>query len=329
MKGVALLLALSALPRSAERRYRMEIGGAAVGVASLSVRCAPSGCRAAFETETRSPEAAGGASVRRSVLAYVDELGVVREAYVGAAGKRRLAPGAGAVASILAEVRLAEAREGERLCLEVVDEETGRSGKACATRRGSWLEGEVLGEPVRFRPGAGGLPDEVVLAGQGARFVADPGAAVPPRAPAMFGSAVAAPKGAEEERAIRFCGVAREEDDPEPPPLGIPTNFPDRGSCREKTAEWLLGARNLGLRGRHAVGVAWDGKSFVWHEWAELSIDGRWVAVDPSFRQVPAQGPRFTLARFEEGDEAARAAAGRAVLACWGRARVELPPAAR
>jgi len=327
VRALALLLALAVLPQSAARRYRMEIDGAAVGVASLAVRCGPEGCRAWFETETRSPEAAGGATVRHSVLAYVDDLGVVREAYVGGGGERRRAPGAGAVASILAEVRLAEAGEGERRCLEVVDEESGRSGTACATRRGSWLEGVVLGEPVRFRSGPGGLPDEVVLSGQGARFLADPAAAVPRRAPRMFGSVVASPPGAEEERGIRFCGVAREEDDPEPPPPGIPTNFPERGSCREKTAAWLRGARELGLEGRHAVGVAWDGRRFVWHEWAELSVSGRWVAVDPSFRQIPAQGPRFTLGRYAEEDEAARAAAGRAVLACWGRARVEVGPA--
>jgi hypothetical protein len=305
----------------------MEIGGAAVGVASLSVRCDADGCRARFETETRSPEAAGGGRVRRSVLVDVDRLGVVREAYVGSEGERHRALGTGAVASILAEVVLSETREGERHCLEVVDEETGRTGPACVTRRGRWLEGDILKEAVRFRPGIDGLPDEVVLSGQDARFVADPGAAVPARAPRMFGSVVGAPAGAEEERSIRFCGAAREEDDPEPPPPGIPKNFPERGSCRGKTAAWLKQARELGLDGRHAVGVAWDGKNFVWHEWAELYVAGRWVAVDPSFRQVPAQGPRFTLARFADGDEVARAGAGRAVLACWGRARVQVGPA--
>jgi len=322
--GLLLLLAVSGLPDSGARRYRMEIGGAPVGVAELAVRCNPAGCRARFETVTRIPEAAGGGRARRRVLVAADHLGVVREAQVGGDGDLRPAPGTGAVASILAEVLLAGARDGERRCLDVVDEETGRTGAACATRRGAWLEGEVLREPVRFRPGPDGLPDEVVLTAQDTRFVADPAAAVPERAPRMLGAVVGAPRGAEEERALRFCGVRREEDDPEPPPPGIPRNFPEEGSCREKTAQWLARAREFGLAGRHAVGVAWDGRDFVWHEWAELNVGGRWVAVDPSFRQVPAQGPRFTLARFADGDEAARAAAGRRVLSCWGKARVQV-----
>ena len=48
-----------------------------------------------------------------------------------------------------------------------------------------------------------------------------------------------------------------------------------------------------------------------------------WVPVDPSFGQPPARSPRFTLATWEDGDEAARPEAGRRILACWGRARVE------
>jgi hypothetical protein len=69
--------------------------------------------------------------VRRRVVVAVDRLGVVREAYVATEGEPRKARGAGAVASILAEVMLGQMRDGERRCLEVVDEETGRTGPAC------------------------------------------------------------------------------------------------------------------------------------------------------------------------------------------------------
>jgi transglutaminase-like putative cysteine protease len=71
-----------------------------------------------------------------------------------------------------------------------------------------------------------------------------------------------------------------------------------------------------------AVGVAHDGDGFVWHAWVEVRTAGRWVAVDPAFGQVPARGPRFTIARHA-GDAAGLAEAGRRILACWGRARVE------
>ena len=88
-------------------------------------------------------------------------------------------------------------------------------------------------------------------------------------------------------------------------------------------ARYLALAARRGLPGRLVVGVAHDGAAFVWHEWAEVLSGGRWIAADPAFRQLPARGPRFALARFEPGDDAAAAAAGRRVLACWGRARVE------
>jgi hypothetical protein len=320
----ALLLALLAvLPDAASRRYRVEIGGQPVGVATLTVRCDRARCTAGFETELRVPDAGGGGVARRRVNVTTDRAGALLE--VEAGGKRRKGEGE-AVASILVEAVLSSTPEGERRCLRVEDAETGRAGTACATRRGSWLEGEVLGEPVRFRAGAGELPAEVILPGQETRFVGDPAAEVPARAPASFGSAVPAPPGAELERNLRFCGLAPEPEDPAPPPSGLPRDFSERGNCQDRSVAYLRGARDDGLEGRLVVGVAWDGARFVWHEWTEVAAAGRWVAVDPSFRQLPAQAPRFAVARFAPGDEAGRAEAGRKVLACWGKARISAAP---
>ncbi len=317
---LAALAALPTLPDHAAERYRMEIGGAAVGVATLSVRCHRDACAVVFETATRLPEAGGGAVQERRVEVETDRAGTALSAR-GSGARRAL--GGDRVASLLAEALLAPTPEGERRCLEVEDVESGRTGRACATRRGAWLDGEILGEPVRFRPGAAGLPVEVVLPAQGARFVADAGAAVPARAPEAFGVEVPAPPGAEAADGLSFCGLPPEPQDPAPPPAGIPRDFPGLGHCREDAAAYLREARNEGLPGRHVVGVAWDGRRFVWHEWVELAAGGRWVAVDPSFRQVPAQAPRFAVARFTDGDEGARAEAGRRVLRCWGKARVQ------
>ena len=315
-----LLAALAVLPDAAGRRYAVEIGGARVGVATLSVRCDRGRCDAAFETAMRLPDAGGGGVARRRVLATTDREGRLLEAEAG--GRRRKASGEG-FASILAETLLAATPDGARRCVEVEDVETSRAGGACATRRGAWLDGEILGEPVRFRPGPRGLPDEVVLPGQGTRFVADPAAQVPSRAPTAFGGEVPAPPGAEAERDLRFCGLSPEPEDAAPPPAGLPREFPERGNCQENAAAYLRDAAGDGLEGRLVVGVAWDGNRFVWHEWVELAVRGRWIAVDPSFRQVPAQAPRFAVARFAPGDEQGRAEAGRRVLACWGRGRVE------
>jgi hypothetical protein len=267
----------------------------------------------------RLPDAGGGGVARRRVEVTTDREGFLLEAEAG--GRRRASSG-DAAASIVAEALLAATPEGERRCIPVEDAETGRQGKACATRRGPWLDGEVLGEPLRFRAAPGALPDEVVLRAQGTRFVSDAGAAVPSRAPATFGSAVPAPPGAEAERDLSFCGLSPEPEDPAPPPPGVPRDFPERGNCQEVSLAYLRAARDDGVDGRIVVGVAWDGSRFVWHEWVEVVGARRWIAVDPSFRQVPAQAPRFAVARFTPGDESGRAEAGRKVLACWGKARI-------
>jgi hypothetical protein len=168
----------------------------------------------------------------------------------------------------------------------------------------------------------------VVLPEQRVHFIADPAAELPCRAPRLLGLAVQSGAGSGDRagRALRFCGRAAEPARPFARPGGparLPAAFPDGASCREKTARWLALARAAGLDARHAVGVAWDGASFVWHEWAEVRDGTAWIAVDPSFRQAPAQGPRFTVARFADGDAEAEAEAGRQVLACWGTAGIE------
>lgn len=327
MTGALLAAILAALPAEAAQRYRWEIAGEAVGLADLRIRCRGARCTVRWATQARAPEAGGGAMVERRVEAETDPSGRLLAARVGAAPAGG-APGARVPAS-LAEALLAEAPEGERRCIDVEDEETGERGRACAVRRGAWLEGTVLGTAVRFRCEPGRLPLEVVLPGQGSRFVADGRAALPRGPPRLFGGAVPAPPDAALDTALRFCGRPLEPADPEQPPPDVPRAFPARGSCRDRTASYLGGAATRGIAGRHVVGVAFDGSAFVWHEWAELRLGSRWVAVDPSFRQVPALGPRFAVTRFADGDAAARAEAGREVLACWGRARVERADAER
>jgi hypothetical protein len=303
------------LPAAAAARYRVELAGEHLGWATLSVRCERDACDAVWESRLRLPEA-GGATAGRRIVARVAPDGEAREVRLDllADGRpRRTRRGApGPAPAVVAEILLSRAGEGERRCVRVRDEEDGRVGEACARRSGAWLEGEVLGEPIRFRAGDGEAPAEVVLPAQRARFVADPGAALPARPPRVFGAKAGLTPGAR-----RVCGRPSDPAPPQAPPE-LPRVRPAGASCRERSARYADEAARAGLRARYAVGIAFDGRAFVWHQWVEVQAGGAWIPVDPSFEQFPAAGPRFTLARFEEGDWASRAEAGRRLLACWG-----------
>jgi hypothetical protein len=321
--AVPLALALGGLPAGAVR-YRVELAGEPVGVVDLSVRCGAGACRAAWDARLRGPEEAGGRVARRAVEVDVDADGRYRGGTLRVEdGSAPRAPAGvpGAVPATVAELVLLSAlgSAGEA-CAEVFDEATGERGRACARRDGATIRAEMLGVALRLVPSGDGFPAEVGIAEQGARYVRDPAARVPARPPRLHGTEVPGP--ASPANAAAFCGVER---DPAPggaPPPTLPPPAAPGESCREKTARWITRAEERGFAARTAVGVAWDGGAWVWHAWAEARVGGRWLPVDPSFGQSPARGPRFTIARYG-GDAAERLRAGRRILACWGRARVE------
>jgi len=313
---LALAAALAAAPLilpAVEARYRVEIGAAVVGWARLATHCDPGGCEATWESVLRAPAEGGGGTVEWQVRLRTHPDGrarAVRVRIIAEGRERRRVSEDGPVPASLAELLLSQTPDGERRCLGVRDEESGAEGEACAVRRGAWLDAELLGVPVRFRAAPGAAPEEVILASQMTRFVADPAAALPASPPRLLGLVVPPP------RSGRFCDRAL---DPAPPaaPAALPREFPPGSSCRERTARYLAAAARAGLRGRHALGLAHDGRALVWHEWAELLAGDRWIPIDPAFEQAPALGPRYTVARYEEGDVGGQAAAGRAVLSCW------------
>jgi hypothetical protein len=322
---IAALLAAAAaaaLPVGTAR-WRAELGGVPVGFAELRIACEGEACLAAYESRLRAPAEAGGAERRTRVEVEVDRGGRHRggAVRVWSGARRQDAPGAeGAVPSALVEVVLAAAGP-EPACVDLFREGRRERARACGRRAGDAVEADVDGVGVRIVPGDAGFPAEIVVAGR-FRFVADARAAVPPRPPALAGTRVPGP--ADPAAARAFCG-APVDAAPPPPPPGLPPARAAGESCREKTRAWLETARRRGREGRTAVGVAWDGGGFVWHAWAEVRDGERWIAVDPSFGELPAGGPRFTLGRYADGDAAAREAAGARILACWGAARVEGP----
>lgn len=60
-----------------------------------------------------------------------------------------------------------------------------------------------------------------------------------------------------------------------------------QGDCNEHTVLYVALARALGLPARTAVGLVYLNGSFFYHAWPEVWL-GEWVAVDPTFGQVPA-----------------------------------------
>lgn len=331
MTAALLAAALAAALPAGTARWRFELGGEHVGAVALSIRCRGEACRATWTSERRPPAEAGARRSTRRVEVEVDRAGrwrggALRVTEDGA--PVRAGGVAGAVPASLAEVVLsAAATEGapgpaaaRDVCLDVFHETTGETGRACARPEGDVLAASVLGISETIAPAPDGFPAAVEVAAQGARFLRDAAATAPRDPPRLHGSVVPGP--ADPARAATFCGVPR---DAEPAAAGlgpVPAPRAEGRSCREKTAAWLARAARAGLEGRTAVGVAWDGRSFVWHAWAEVRLAGRWVPVDPSFGELPARGPRFTLATWPEGDRAARLRAGERILACWAKERV-------
>jgi hypothetical protein len=315
-------LSLAALPEGAAR-YRAELGGEPVGTAELRIACAGAACAATYESRLRAPAEAGGAVARTRIEVEVDRAGLFR------GGPLRVVRGdasgrpdgvAGAVPASLVEVVLGSS-ERPSSCVRFFREGRASAALACGRREGGAILADVDGIAARIVPGEDGFPAEVRVEGS-FRFLRDGGAEVPARAPRVAGTRVPGP--ADPRRAGRFCGVEPDAAAAAPPPgAALPAPRAPGESCREKAAAWLAAARALGFDGRSAVGVAWDGARFVWHAWAEVRAGGAWIPVDPSFGQLPAAGPRFTLARWADGDDRAHEAAGARILACWGSARVE------
>ncbi|MGH7567700.1 MAG: transglutaminase-like domain-containing protein [Gemmatimonadales bacterium] len=80
-----------------------------------------------------------------------------------------------------------------------------------------------------------------------------------------------------------------------------------RGDCNEHTALFVALARAAGLPARTAAGLVFLEGRFYYHAWPEVHL-GQWVAVDPTFDQVPADAVhlRFTIGGFARQVELVR-----------------------
>ena len=101
-----------------------------------------------------------------------------------------------------------------------------------------------------------------------------------------------------------FTEVAKE------PSVGVPNGlevlYSRRGDCNEHTALFVSLARAAGIPTRIAAGVVFSERvgpkgQFYYHAWPEVQLGGPtdWVAVDPTFGQLPADATHIKLV---EGD---------------------------
>jgi hypothetical protein len=69
------------------------------------------------------------------------------------------------------------------------------------------------------------------------------------------------------------------------------------GDCNEHTVLYVAMARALGIPARIAVGVVYLRGAFYYHAWPEVRVDRRWLAVDPTLNQHPADATHVRFAR--------------------------------
>jgi transglutaminase-like putative cysteine protease len=94
------------------------------------------------------------------------------------------------------------------------------------------------------------------------------------------------------------------------------------GDCNEHTALYVALARALGLPARIAVGLVYLRGAFYYHAWPEVWIAesparGRWLPVDPTLNEFPADATHVRLARGGLDRQTA-------IVGLIGRARLEI-----
>ncbi|MBX9929545.1 MAG: transglutaminase-like domain-containing protein [Gemmatimonadaceae bacterium] len=81
-----------------------------------------------------------------------------------------------------------------------------------------------------------------------------------------------------------------------------------KGDCNEHTQLYVALTRALGIPSRAATGLAYVNGKFYYHAWPEVWLGNRWVAVDPTFGQFPADAAhiRFVVGGLAQQTELLR-----------------------
>jgi transglutaminase-like putative cysteine protease len=91
------------------------------------------------------------------------------------------------------------------------------------------------------------------------------------------------------------------------------------GNCQTHARLYTALARAAGIPTRFVSGlVALEGKGFLYHSWTESLLAGRWVAVDPTYNQLPADPTHLKFFEGHTSDDLAP------IIAIIGRIRIKV-----
>ena len=77
------------------------------------------------------------------------------------------------------------------------------------------------------------------------------------------------------------------------------------GNCQSHARLYAALARAAGIPTRFVSGVVYQGEGFLYHSWAESYLNNGWVAIDPTFGEIPANLSHIKLVEGESQDEMA------------------------
>jgi len=91
------------------------------------------------------------------------------------------------------------------------------------------------------------------------------------------------------------------------PVLGIPdavTTLANRkGDCNEHAALFAALARSAGIPTRVVAGVTFNAGAFYYHAWNEVCLDGRWLSLDTTKNELPADLTHIKFVQGEIGEQ--------------------------
>ena len=80
------------------------------------------------------------------------------------------------------------------------------------------------------------------------------------------------------------------------------------GNCQSHARLYAALARAAGIPTRFVSGLVYSGQGFLYHSWSESYLRGGWVALDPTFGEIPANPSHIKLVEGDSSEELGRLA---------------------